>query len=511
MYSIVIKNGTIVDGTGGAPFLADIGIKKNIISTIGDLSEEKADFIFDATGFFVSPGFIDITNHSDAYGTLFYAPLQESLMAQGVSTILLGNCGESLAPIVKKESISINANWNSMEEYFSEIEKVGIGVNCATLVGHETLLRNSDDLEGRLFLLEKSLKEGALGMSSNLSFHDLNDGLMEEIKIFLKKVKKAGGIYKIHLRDEGKGFLPAVVAAIHLARDTGVRTIFSHFKAVGRSSWPDFNKALNIIEKAREEGTANISFDVFPYLRTGSKLVSLLPLWAQEGSKEDVLERLSEKATAEHIIYDLKNITLHPERILIAEAGEAKKITGKTLLRISRDWGKSPEEAILEILKINNLNVTIFGRTINQKNLISALQKDYSVVSSNGAGYDLSFKKSGDLPHPRSFGAFPRFISKLAPAANLKIEEAIKKITSIPASMLGFKNRGILKRGFLADINVFDYKNFRDTATYSNPFRYSSGVKLLLVSGNIAFLGGLDKFITREQFLGKFGRIIKKT
>lgn len=510
-YSIIIKNGTIIDGVGTKSFVGDIGIKKDIISKIGDLSQENADFVFDATGFMVSPGFIDVTCHSDVYGTLFHAPLQESLITQGVSTILLGNCGESLAPLVKKESLSglerwtnlsINADWNSMEEYFESIQKNGIGVNCATLVGQETLLRNSEDSNGRLFLLEKSLKEGAWGLSSNFSFHNLSEGLKEETKILLKKVQKANGLFKIHLRDEGKNFLPAVVFAVELARQTGVRTVISHFKAIGREAWLDFDKALNIIEGARKDNV-NISFDVFPYLRTGSQLISLLPLWAREGNNQDIIKRLSNSVSLQHIIYYLKNITLHPERILIASASEDKKIVGKNLKSISQDYGKSPEETIVEILKTNNLNVAIFGLSILSKNLLIALKKEYSAVSSNGLGLNLSFMKSDDLAHPRSFGAFSRFISKLIPVANLTIEEAIKKITSIPASMLGLKDRGILKKDFIADINVFDYSNFKDASTYSNPYKYSSGVKFLLISGNVVFL--------REQFLGKFGRILKKT
>jgi N-acyl-D-amino-acid deacylase len=280
-----------------------------------------------------------------------------------------------------------------------------------------------------------------------------------------------------------------------------VRTVISHFKAVGRGVWPDFIKAINIIDSARKSGV-DISFDVFPYLRTGSPLVSLLPLWAKEGSKKDILDRLQSSANSEYLIRDLKNITLHPEHIIFASASEDKKIIGKTLEKISQDYGKSPEEVIVEILKTNNLDITILGRVISYKNLISALQNEYSAVSSNGAGYDLSFAKFGNLVHPRSFGAFPRFISKLVPAANLKIEDAIKKLTSIPASMLGFKNRGVLKNGFLADITAFDFNGLKDTSTYFHPYQYSSGIKLLLISGQIAFL--------KEKFMGKFGKIIKR-
>lgn len=501
-YSTIIKNGTIIDGTGNPGFLGDIGIKKDIISTIGNLSKENADFVFDASGLFVSPGFIDLTSHSDTYGTIFNSPLQESMLSQGVSTILLGNCGESLAPIVKKESVPINADWNSMKEYLDSLESSGVGVNCATLVGQETLFKNSDNSADRLFYLEKSLKEGAWGMSSNLSFHDLNESFLDETGLFLKKIKKFNGIYKVHLRDEGINFLPSVVSIVNLARQTAARTIISHFKAVGRSAWPDFPKAINIIEKARNDGV-DISFDVFPYLRTGSQLVLLLPAWAREGNNEDILKRLNKKTDTEHIINDLKNATLHPENILIAFAKEGKNMVGKNLKQISADFEKSAEETLVEILKVNNLFVTIFGRAINYQNLLNAISKDYSAISSNGGGFNLDFKSSGNLAHPRSFGTFPRFISKLAEMANLTVEQAVKKITGTPASMLSLKNRGVLKKGYIADISVFNKNNFKDKATYSDPYKYSSGVELVLISGNTAFL--------KEKFVGKFGKILRKT
>jgi len=500
-YSVIIKNGTIVDGTGSPVFLGDIGIKKDIISKIGDLSQEKADFVFDASGFYVSPGFIDLTSHSDNYGTLFNSPLQESLLSQGVTTILLGNCGKSLAPIIKEESVTLNSNWNTMKEYLNSLEKIGVGPNCATLVGQETLFKNGQNPEERMFLLEKSLKEGAFGMSSNFSFHNLTEELKEETINFLKKIKKENGLYKIHLQDEGKNFLPSVVSVVDLARQSGVRAVISHFKAVGRGAWPDFKKAIDIIERVRKDGV-DISFDVFPYLRTGSRLVSLLPMWAKDGSDNEILERLNNQTIRDHIIYDLQNMTLHSENILIAAASENKKIIGKTLQQISLNLEKTPEETLLEILKINNLSVSIFGRVVNSKNLFNALNRDYSAISSNGAGYNLNFKKSLDLVHPRSFGAFPRFISKLSREANLTIEQAIRKVTGIPASLLGLKNRGILKEGFTADINIFDKNNFKDLATYLSPYKYASGIKLLLISGKPVFF--------EERFIGKFGKILKK-
>lgn len=511
-YSIIIKNGKIFDGTGAEPFYSDIGISGNKISYIGDLSGEKFGKIIDASGLCVAPGFIDLTSHSDVYGTLFYSPMQESMLTQGITTILVGNCGESLAPIVKKESIqelerwtnlSLSVNWNSMEEYLNFFQKNSLGVNMATLVGRETLYRNAETIEEREFLLLNSLKEGAWGLSSSFLFNGQNEALEQETVNLFNIVKKYNGICKIHLRDEGKNFLPAVAATIDLARRSKARVVISHMKAIGREAWLDFPNALSMIRRARAEGV-DIYCDAFPYLRTGSQLVALLPEWAREGSNQEILARLKNSDTKNKILSSLNKITIHAEKILLASAGEDKKIVGHTLEKIASELEISPEEAILEILLLNNLNVTIFGKTLNPQNLISFFKENYACAATDGAGYNLSFADFKNLVHPRAFGAFPRFLSVIASKANLQMEEAIKKITSLPASLLGLTDRGIIKKGFIADIAIFDPLILKDLSTYKNPFNYSMGMKFVLISGEI----GLNDGVTQADLLGK--TLIKK-
>ena len=204
-FSILIKNGTILDGTGGEPYVADLGISVNRVEKIGNLSDENADQIIDATNLYVTPGFIDITNHSDVYGTLFSVPSQESLLRQGVTTILVGNCGESLAPVSRRESLtelerwttgfSVPINWNSVSEYYDNIENLGAGLNVATLVGQETLKRNAQTLEEKIFLLDGAMQNGAWGLSSNFSFAGRSSAADEEILALLKVVKKYRGPY----------------------------------------------------------------------------------------------------------------------------------------------------------------------------------------------------------------------------------------------------------------------------------------------------------------------------
>ncbi|OGF61156.1 hypothetical protein A2662_03315 [Candidatus Giovannonibacteria bacterium RIFCSPHIGHO2_01_FULL_45_33] len=494
-YSILIKNGTVIDGSGAAPIKADVAITGNHISDIGNLEGAGAAKVIDATGKYISPGFVDLTSHSDTYGTIFSNPAQESMLAQGVTTSLFGNCGESLAPIVKKESMTglnrwltesqINTDWNSTSEYYEALSELRPGLNIATLIGQNALKRSANNAEEMALLLEAAMRDGAWGLSSNFSFTTEGQYLSAETLKLLEIVKSADGLYKIHLQDEGKNFLPALASVVDFARRSKVRTVVSHFKVMGKGAWKDFSKAIKIIDTAREGGV-EIYFDFFPYASAGSMLLNILPVWAREGDDETVLKRLFDKNTAEQIITSLQQQTLHPERILIVSAKNDKKNVGKTLQDIAEHVSMAPEAVILEILKINDLNVTFLGKTISPKNIIFAARYKESMLASDGAGYSLDFKKFGDLVHPRSFGAFPRFWNKIAPKAGLSHEEAIHKMTQLPAKILGLTDRGLLRKNFIADIAVFDMEGFRDRATYKTPFQFADGMRYVLVNGQLA-------------------------
>ena len=509
-YSLLIKNGTLIDGSGREPYPADVGIFGNKITAVGNLTGEDADEIIDASNLYVTPGFIDLTNHSDVYGTIFAVPEQTSMLMQGVTTALLGNCGESLAPIAGKESLDdlerwtnvpFNVNWNSVGEYYDQLDNIGIGLNLMTLVGQETLRRAAPVHEERMLLLERAMAEGAWGMSSNFSLTP-RDGKEEfEILDFLKIIKNYDGLYKIHLRDEGKNFLPSISALINLVRASGVRAAISHFKAVGRGAWKEFDDALRIIRGARSDGV-EIWFDVFPYLRTGSMLLSLLPDWSRNGTGSEILERLKNAAEAAKIIDDLKKMTLHPEKILIASAFYETSFIGKTLEEAAERMEISPEEAIVAILKSNKLNVNIFGRTISGKNMLASLKEEAAMLATDGAGYDIDFSKYGGLAHPRSFGAFPRFFGTLSKKAGVSLGQAVFKMTYLPATLLKFSDRGLIKQGYEADIAVFHPEEFRDSGTYKNPYCYSSGLRFLIIGGKAA--------VSEGTVISRHGKVIRK-
>lgn len=505
-YSTIIKNGTVFDGKGNKPFKADIGVSGDEIIIIGDLQREAAYNIVDATGKYIAPGFIDITNHSDTYWTIFSSPGQESLVSQGITTIIGGSCGSSLAPFLGESSAKeigrwtdvskTNVNWGNMAEFLREMDGRKLGVNFGSFVGLNTIRRSIIDDRQQIkkigFLLESSLRDGAFGVSTNFGLDDMGFLADDKIVAMLNRLKPYGAISKHHLEDEGQNLLPAVSKLIFAARESGSNLHISHFKALGRSSWNFFEAALKMIQGARNDGV-RITYDFFPYTKTGSKLLTLLPAWFRKHSFEEALNILSsEKEKKRQDLKDhLKSITLHYDKIIVASATTGLGKTGKTIKQLSAESDREPEEVILNLLEANKLRVSIFNEVISENNLEIIAKDDYSVLSSDGVGCDLDKKNTNDLPHPRSFGAFPRAISQFVKKKEIiPMEKMICKMSGLPAKILGITDRGILEKGKKADMVIFDPIAIEDAATYENPFAMAKGIESVFVNGKSAIMAG---------------------
>jgi N-acyl-D-amino-acid deacylase len=503
-YDILIKGGTVIDGTGNPPRLADIGIDGDRISDVGDLGTSDAIKTIDAYGKYVTPGFIDITNHSDTHLTLFKYPGQESLLMQGVTTIIGGNCGASLAPLGSREAIDairkwvdpseINVNWATEKEYLDVLDSFRFGVNFGTLVGYGTLRRgvigdgvrelNGNEREALKLLLRQALQEGAFGLSLGLAYGHERIASTEEIIDAGKAVEEAGGMIKIHLRSEGLQVLSSVNEAIRIGRETGAPIQISHFKVIGRKAWPYLSKSLELIASARASGV-KIDFDVYPYRTTGSLLYLLIPNWARHGGLTELFKKIDDPEERKKIVEALRSHTLHYDKILVTSA-KLKSAVGHTIAELAEEGGLIPEETILEILRTSEGRVTVMGRTVSMENTKREISDPNSIIASDGMGLSQDAQKSDDLTHPRSFGAFPRYLSKFVSSLNIPIAKAIKKITSRPAEKLNIKGRGIIVPKRFADIVVFDPKLLRDRATYQNPYRYPSGIEYVIVNGKVA-------------------------
>lgn len=517
-FSYIIKGGTIIDGSGFPMARGDLGISGEIIKAVGDVGHGSATRVIDASGKYVMPGMIDIANHSDTHWTLFNYSSQENLLAQGITTIVGGICGASLAPLADVRAIraierwtdisSANINWRSFEEYLGELEKHGVGVNFGSFAGYSTLRQNiaGDDsrdlthseLESMKLMLSRSLDEGALGLSINFG------GIVkqEEIVALAKVVADAGKLVVVHIRNEGRKILPSIVEIIGIARSTGAAVHISHFKAIGKKAWHDFSRALTIIRKAQKDENISITVDFFPYLRTGSSLSSFLPEWILEGGIEEARKILADQSKKSHVLETLRGLTLHYDKIIIASAQKDKQSIGKTIAEIAETTDLSPEEVMINILAANNLAVTIFSKTLRGKNVVAVAREPYSMLGSDGVG---EARGSRDLTHPRSYGTAPRFLARFVKKSNIfGWEEAIKKMTLIPAERLGLEEeRGVLKKGFFADVVIFDPSILCDSATYQEPYQYPKGIEYVFVNGHLA--------IEKKHFTGALaGKIIKR-
>ena len=509
-YDILIRNGVIIDGSGEPRFEADIGIQGGIIKDIGRLGGANAKETIGATGRFVAPGFIDITNHSDSNGSLFQAPLQEASLTQGVTTILVGNCGVSLAPLASPEAIKSlgkwqdisqnNINWVNFGELLDELSRHELGVNVASMVGHNTLRRGIigneirpltlDELAKLQYLIEQSIREGAFGFSTSLSNSHEQVASTDEIIAMVKAVGSGGGIYKTHLRNESRDLLASINEAIRIGRETKVPVVISHIKAIGRGSWRFFSQAVRMIENARKSDGITIHFDISPYARTGSFLYLMLPSWTREGGFAEMFKRFRDPEARQKILEYLKQETFHFDKITIASA-ENKNLNGKTLAKIAEETKQPAEEVMLDVILASQGRTTVFGRTLAFKNVLLGVKTPLSIIASDGNGVSQEFIKSGKLAHPRSCGAFTHFLHYfIADKGAITWEEGVQKITSLPAQTAGIKNRGLLKPKYHADVVIFDPVAVRDMATYQSPFVLSKGVEWVIVNGRVAVANG---------------------
>lgn len=498
---MLIKGGTIIDGTGKKRFKGDVRVKNDKISEIGNLNSFSDEEVIDASGLFVTPGFVDILNHSDAYVTLFENLPQESLLRQGITTILMGNCGSSLAPLAdglfvnsiqKWGDISkINVNWLSLDEYISELENHKFGVNIATLVGHSTIRRglvdsnprglNKKELEQMTMLLERALNDGAYGASMGLAYAHGEHADKKEILKVAKLAKKHSVLYATHIRNESEGFKTAVEEALETAKETNVNLEISHLKVIGEKFWDQFAPVLDLIEK-----TPKVNFDIYPYSVTASVLYAFLPKWASKGGNKSLMPNIYNGETRKKLIQDMKNDSYSYGDMIIAMGHINSTYFGRKIEDIAKNQDVSPEEAVLNLINASNNRIIVFTKTLSEYNLKKALIHPKSFITSDGAGYKIEDSKKGEVVHPRNFGAIPRFLGKYVREHEfLTWEKAINKITSGPAEKIGLKNRGQITSGYFADIVIFDPSKIKDTATFENPYQYPKGIGYVLVNGKL--------------------------
>jgi N-acyl-D-aspartate/D-glutamate deacylase len=499
-FDIIIKNGTIVDGLGGKPVQADIGISQGKIKTIGSLEGKKARKVIDAANLMVCPGFIDLHTHTDR--GIVDQPEAHNYIRQGVTTILGGNCGGSKFPI---------------GEFLEKIEEKKIALNFCTLVGHNTIRKkvmknaarepSEEELAEMKKMVEQAMQEGAVGISTGLKYIPGAYSKTDEVIELAKVVQQYGGFYTTHMREEGQAILEAVQETIEIGKSAQIPVHIAHHKVTSVDRWGDSEKTLGMVDDARKAGI-DVTLDQYPYPATSTGLTVLFPPWALEGESKQRTARLNDEKLKPQIIEKIMYNIQHDRggndlnRIMIARYTPEPELEGLTIAKILEKKGMPVTlEAGAELIVQMQLK-----EMAGKKEIVSAIYfclsdtdieriMKHPLVShaSDGSITRLDVGK----PHPRNYGTFPRVLRHYVREKGiLTFEEAIRKMTSLPAGRLGLTDRGCIREGCYADIVILDPDKVSDTATWKNPHSYPVGISYVLVNGQLV--------IENNKFSGLF-------
>jgi N-acyl-D-amino-acid deacylase len=502
-FDLLILNGSVLDGTGAEAIQADIGIRGDTITEIGNLSQADAGQTVDASGKTVCPGFIDAHSHSDAY--LLIEPRASSKVFQGITTEVCGNCGASVAPRTGDAKLPSDwqnkpfpGRWETVSEYRNLFDQVRPAVNEALLIGHNTLHRGvcgyeprgatPGELKTMCRNLEQALDEGGCGMSTGLIYPPASAVPPEEIIALAEVVAKRGGIYTSHMRSEGARLLEAIDETLDIGRRTGVRVQVSHLKASGKANWHKLDAALEKIEAARAEGI-QVAADRYPYTAAQTDLDIILPDWALYDGKDAVLDRLKNskvrnKIRAE-ILEERGEFGFSTVMIGSTEHPDLKNLKGLKLADAAKQLGMEPVDALLHIGEKDELRTGGIFFGMNGENMWKVIRQPWVMI-----GCDASLRApdgilSNDHPHPRAYGSFTRLLRASLDGQTVRLPEMIRKMTSLAARQFALKGRGEIRKGNYADIAVFSPDSVRENTTYGNPHRLSDGIDALVVNGTL--------------------------
>lgn len=501
----IITNARIVDGTGRPEYPGEVWVLDGRIEYVGPSREQQPSGaeILSVAGSVVAPGFIDVHSHAD--NAAFLAEADTTKILQGVTTEVVGNCGMSMAPRTSQYTAMLNAyigrlfpevSWAglSFQDYWAEAEAKGLVTNAAPLVGHGTLriaamgmsasAPSSDQLKTMQALLESALDAGAFGLSSGLIYPP---GLFSHTDELVALAEVLGGAhYVTHMRGESETLEESVAEAMTIGRSAGVPVQISHHKAAGEKNWGKTLKTLPMIDRARADGL-DVRLDVYPYTASSTMLTTCLPPWTQAGGDSETLARLRDPVERQRIRAALESDDPGWENHLASAGAESIRIgstpdhryEGRTLAAIAADRHADVIDTLLDILTEEQLKVSMVLFTMNEADVERVLAYPWTMVGSDGLPPGI-----GGLPHPRLYGTFPRILSRYVRERGLlSLEQAVYKMTGLPAETFGLTGRGILKAGHVADLVVFDPKTVHDVATYDDPVRAPEGIQMVMQAG----------------------------
>jgi N-acyl-D-aspartate/D-glutamate deacylase len=475
--NVVFRNATIHDGTGKPAVKGDVHVKGDKIAAVGKLGKIDGATEIDATGLVVCPGFIDLHTHCDPGLPTKTGRANKNYVTQGCTTVVTGNCGSGPVDAGK---------------FFKTLDEQGVGTNVIHLAPHNSIRREvmgnanrpptADELRKMEDLVDRAMKDGTWGMATGLIYNPGTYAKTDEVVALAKVVGRHGGMYASHIRNESAGLLEAIEEAARIGRDSGCRVHISHIKASGKSAWGMSAGAVGLIEGFRKKGL-EVTADQYPYIASSTSLrATLVPSKYREGTDMDFVARLDDPETGPKMKADIEKALGGRDggkRIQIARYGKNPKWNGKKVSEIAEVEKKEPIDIVLEIERNGGAQIVNFG--MSEDDVRVYMKQPWVATASDGG-----VQTPGDtVPHPRSYGTFPRKIGYYAIQEKLiPVEAAIRSSTGLPADILKLTDRGYIKPGYYADLVVFDPETFRDTATFEKPHQYAAGVKWVLVNGH---------------------------
>jgi N-acyl-D-amino-acid deacylase len=510
-YDLILRGGDLYDGSGGSPRLADIAIQNDTIVAIGDLSKARGKAEINARGLAVAPGFVNMM--SQAGQTLIVDGKAQSDIRQGITLEVLGE-GESMGPLSEQMKEGLvkglgemgkDVAWTTLDEYLRFLENRGVTPNVASfigaatprihVIGYDDRPPTEEELSQMQKLVGQAMEEGALGVASALIYPPGSFAKTAELVALAKVAAQYGGLYISHIRSEGDDIVQATDEFLRIVREAGIRGEIFHLKTGGRDNWAKMDQVIAIVEKARAEGL-EITADAYPYAAGMAGLLASFPPWIQDGGVEAAIKRMKDPATRQRIIREMRepakgweSLYLQcgsPDRIMLIAFNQEslKPLTGKTLAQVAAIRGKSPEETAMDLLIEDNGQVLAIYFSQSEENLKKTLPLPWLSFCTDESAYAAEgiFLSSG--AHPRAYGTYPRILGKYVRDEKLMtLQEAIRKMSALPAEALRIERRGRLQTGYYADIVVFDPDKVRDLATFENPHQYATGIVHVLVNG----------------------------
>jgi len=534
-FDLLIKGGTVYDGAGGEGRAADVTVRGDRITGIGDFHNASAKNVIDARGLAIAPGFINMLSWSNE--SLIQDGRSQSEIRQGVTTEIMGE-GESMGPVndrvrqymLKQQSdIKYDIKWNTLAEYLQYLERRGVSCNVASFIGATTIRENvigfedkqptTQQLDEMRELVRKEMEAGALGIGTSLIYPPAFYAKTEELIELCKVAARYQGKYISHIRSEGNQLLPALEELIRISREAGLPAEVYHIKAAGKKNWPLLDQMIARIEAARKEGL-KITADMYAYTASGTGLDACLPPWTQDGGYTALFTRLRDKATREKIAAEVRtdsdaweNIYLSvgsPDKILLAgfKSEQLKPLTGKSLAEVAKARGKDPVETIMDLLVEDESRISAIYFEMAEENVRKEMTKPWISFGSDEASQapEGVFLKSN--PHPRAYGNFARVLGKYVREEKLiSLSDAVRRLSGLPATNLGLDRRGFIKEGMFADLVVFDPATIADRATFARPHQYAAGVKHVFVNGQQVLKDGEHTGATPGRALSGPGKV----